>query len=100
MIHQYQAILKDLTKYISFIYYENMKIIIEYMGFFKIKDVPSKSEIEVDPDTSIEELLDRLEVKKEHRKFLVPLVQRQRKTLDYQLQDGDDLFLYYPVGGG
>lgn len=77
-----------------------MKILIEYMGFFKIKDVPSKSEIEVEPDTSIEELLDQLDVKKEHRKFMTPLVQRKRQKMDYQLQEGDQLFLYYPVGGG
>lgn len=89
-----------MTALLSFNYYRSMKILIEYMGFFKIKDVPSKSEIEVEPDTSIEELLDQLDVKKEHRKYLTPLVQRKRQKLDYQLQDGDQLFLYYPVGGG
>lgn len=77
-----------------------MKILIEYMGFFKIKDVPSKSELEVEPGITIEGLLDQLEVKQEHRRYLTPLVQRKRQKLDYQLQDGDDLFLYYPVGGG
>jgi molybdopterin converting factor small subunit len=77
-----------------------MKILIEYMGFFKIKDVPSKSEIEVDDGTTIEELLDKLDVPQEHRKYLTPLVRRKREKLDYRLQDGDDLFLHYPVGGG
>jgi molybdopterin converting factor small subunit len=77
-----------------------MKILIEYMGFFKIKDVPSKSEIEVEDGTTIEELLDKLDVPQEHRKYLTPLVRRKREKLDYRLQDGDDLFLHYPVGGG
>ncbi|HDQ14521.1 MAG TPA: hypothetical protein ENN41_06880 [Sediminispirochaeta sp.] len=77
-----------------------MKITIEYMGFFSIKDVPSNSELEIERRTTISTLLDDLGVKKEHRKYLVPLVDRQRKDFDYPLQDGQSLFLYFPVGGG
>jgi len=77
-----------------------MTIRLEYMGFFKIDGVPSGSELEFTPGTTIEALLDILHVKKESRKFMVPLVTRTRQPFEYQLNDGESLFLYFPVGGG
>jgi hypothetical protein len=77
-----------------------MNIHLEYMGFFKIDGVPSGSEVECSPGTTIDALLDRLLVKKESRKFMVPLVNRVRQAFEHQLQDGESIFLYFPVGGG
>jgi len=77
-----------------------MTITLEYMGFFKIEDVPSRTRIEIDTGSTVESLLDGLHVKKEHRAHMVPLINRQRRTFDSILQDGDNLFLYFPVGGG
>jgi hypothetical protein len=77
-----------------------MQVTVEYMGFFKIDGVPSGSEVEVEEGTSIDRLLDRLMVKKEHRTYLRPIVAGERKPFSYQLKEGDDLFLYFPVGGG
>jgi hypothetical protein len=77
-----------------------MQITLEYMGFITIEDVPSGSTIEVPEGTTIEQLLDRLGMEKQHRTYLRPLVDQGRKPFDYQLQEGDGLFLYFPVGGG
>jgi len=77
-----------------------MTIRIEYMGFFKIDGVPSGTPVSVEPDTTIENLLDRMLVKKESRTYMVPLVNRTRKPFNHILQDNDSLFLYFPVGGG
>ncbi len=78
----------------------SVKVTIEYMGFFRIEGVANNSTLDVPEGLSVEELLDRLEVKQEDRTYLVPIINRQRKRLSAQLQDGDSLFLYYPVGGG
>ncbi len=77
-----------------------MNITLEYMGFFRVEDVPSGSTVEVEEGSTIDQLLDRLGVEKAHRTYLRPLVQQERKSFDYILQDGDSLFLYFPVGGG
>jgi molybdopterin converting factor small subunit len=77
-----------------------MKVTIEYMGFFNIEDVPNNSELEVPDGLTVGELLDRLDVKEEDRTYLVPLINRQRKDMRSELSDGDNLFLYFPVGGG
>ena len=77
-----------------------MTVCLEYMGFFKIEGVPSGTALTMAPDTTVEALLDRLAVKQSHRKYLVPLVNRERKAFDFRLRDGDVLFLYFPVGGG
>jgi molybdopterin converting factor small subunit len=77
-----------------------MTIRLEYMGFFKIDDVPSGSMVECEPGTTIGAMLDRLRVKQESRKYMVPLVNRVRQPFDHPLQDGESVFLYFPVGGG
>ncbi len=81
-------------------YYIGMKITIEYMGFFRIEDVPSNSTIEVEPHTTVSGLLDNLKVKPEHRTYIRPIVNREKKSFEYTLQEGDNLFLYFPIGGG
>lgn len=78
----------------------SVKVTIEYMGFFHIEGVPSNTVLDLPEGLTVDQLLDRLEVKAQDRTYLVPLINRQRKTLATQLQDGDSLFLYYPVGGG
>jgi molybdopterin converting factor small subunit len=81
-------------------YTGDMMIRLEYMGFFKVESTPSNSIVEAPVHTTVDALLDRLLVKKEARKFMVPLVNRERKPFDHVLEDGDSLFLYFPVGGG
>ena len=77
-----------------------MTIRLEYMGFFRIEHVPSGSEIKVSEGTCIDDLLDELGVQRQHRTYMRPIVRSERKPFTYQLQEGDDLFLYFPVGGG
>jgi molybdopterin converting factor small subunit len=77
-----------------------MTIRVEYMGFFKIEHVPNNSTVEVPENTTVDALLDRFQVKKEARKYMVPVVNRARKQFDHVLTEGDSLFLYFPVGGG
>ena len=78
----------------------SVKVTIEYMGFLQIAGVPNNSELDLPEGLTVEELLDRIDVKEKDRTYLVPLVNRKRRNLVTELQDGDSLFLYYPVGGG
>ena len=70
------------------------------MGFFRIDGVLNNSNLDIEPDTTVTQLLDQLQVKPEHRTYLKPIVNRQRRSFDYTLEDGDNLFLYFPIGGG
>ena len=89
-----------MTLFVRIHYFYRMKVTIEYMGFFKIENVPSRTVLETKQNTTVGELLDTLQVKKEHRNHMVPLINRKRRTFDTPLADGDKLFLYFPVGGG
>ncbi len=77
-----------------------MHITIEYMGFFRIEGVPNNSTLDIETGITVSQLLDQLKVKPEHRTYLKPIVNREKQSFDYTLQDGDNLFLYFPIGGG
>jgi len=77
-----------------------MKVTIEYMGFLDIPGTPNRSEVALPEEQTVQALLDKIGVKEQDRTFLVPIVNRKRKDFATKLQDGDSLFLYYPVGGG
>ncbi len=77
-----------------------MKVTIEYMGFLDIPGTPNRSEVEVPEEHTVQALLDKIGVKEQDRTFLVPIVNKKRKDFATKLEDGDSLFLYYPVGGG
>lgn len=78
----------------------SMKVTIEYIGFIKIDGVPSNSVIELPGGITVDQLLDRFGMSQQDRTYLIPIINRQRKSRETVLADGDSLFLYYPVGGG
>lgn len=77
-----------------------MQVKIEYIGFIHIEGVPSNTTLDLPDGTTVDELLDRFEFKENERTYLIPVINRERKSRTTELEDGDSLFLYYPVGGG
>ena len=77
-----------------------MKITVSHVGFLHLKGVKNNSTIEVDDSTTVEALLDRCGVKKEHQRYIVPVVNEKKRDLSYRLKNHDSLFLYLPIGGG
>ena len=77
-----------------------MKINLSFVGFIQFEGVANNSTIEIEESTSVEDLLDRFGVKKEHRRFIVPIVNGDKRGHSHVLKSDDSLFLYMPVGGG
>lgn len=77
-----------------------MKIIVEYAAVLDAKDVASGSTVEIPDGATAADLLNRLKVRPEHQKHVVPFVNGAKKRLDAKLRDKDSVFLSVPVGGG
>ncbi len=77
-----------------------MKIILEFPGFLQITTVESGGTMELEAGKTVAQLLDAFSISSDHQRYIIPIVNREEKRLDYELQNGDHLFLYVPVGGG
>lgn len=77
-----------------------MKIKIEYTAIIKIDGLSNNSIIEINEGFSVSDLLDKYKIPKEHQKFIIPIINKEEKTLSDKLKENDNLFLYMPVSGG
>jgi len=77
-----------------------MKIILEFPGFLQISGIESGDTVEFEAGKTVAQLLDAFSISSDHQRYIIPIVNREEKRLDYELQNGDHLFLYVPVGGG
>jgi len=77
-----------------------MKIKIEYIGFLKLEGVKSGSVLEFPEGISAAGVLDSLGLTGSYRKYIIPIVNKERSPQERVLKDGDSLFIYLPVGGG
>ncbi|RKX79089.1 MAG: hypothetical protein DRP87_04370 [Spirochaetes bacterium] len=77
-----------------------MKIYLEFVGYLKLEGAENRSQVEVPNGVDVSSLFKRFKVSEEHLKFIVPVVNGERKSINYRLKDGDSLYLMLPVGGG
>jgi len=77
-----------------------MKINLSFVGYIQLEGVQNNSTVDVENSISIDDLLDVYGVKKEHKRFIVPVVNGSKKDHSYLLETDDSLFLYVPLGGG
>ncbi len=77
-----------------------MKISITFPATLKIEGVKNGSHLEIEQETSIEDLLTKYNISKEHQRYIIPFVNREQKKISYVLQENDALKLFLPVGGG
>ena len=77
-----------------------MRIKLTYVGYLKLEGAENGSVLEVGDSLCIADLLDGFRMKREHQRYVVPLVNGVRANWSTLLQPEDSLFLYLPVGGG
>ena len=77
-----------------------MKIHLEYTAVLDVKGVRNGMALEIPDGSTVAALLNRLEVRPEHQKFVVPFINGAQKKLSAQLRDNDKVVLSLPVGGG
>jgi molybdopterin converting factor small subunit len=77
-----------------------MKIKITFQGPVPFDDVENGDVISMDEGATLADLLNRCNVKKEFRMFIVPLVNGEARDPAYRLRDRDEVNLFMPVSGG
>ncbi len=77
-----------------------MTITLEFPGFLQLKDIRSGDTVPAGEGASVRTLLTELGMRPEHRQHVIPVVNGTEVRLNHQLNDGDHVFLYIPVGGG
>ena len=77
-----------------------IKIKLTFTGVIDIKNAENNSIIKVEKGFSIGDVLAGLGVRKEHKRFIITIVNNEKQPQTYMLEDGDHLSLFLPVGGG
>jgi len=75
-----------------------LKIKLKVYGNFK--QYLNSGEYKIEENLSVEDFIDRYNVPKEVKYYMVILVNNKKVTLKYKLNDGDEVSLFQPVGGG
>ena len=63
-----------------------------------LKYGPEESIIEVEDNTTVEDVLNKLGI--DERAYIIVLVNLKRVWFDYKLSSGDVVSIFSPVGGG
>jgi hypothetical protein len=77
-----------------------INIRLSYTGVIDIKNVSNSSIIKIYTDSSIDEVLSMLGIRKGHKKYIISMVNDEKQKSTYILQDNDHLSLFLPIGGG
>jgi len=77
-----------------------MKIFFEYLGLLHIEGIKNKSYIDVETGITAAELMTKLQVRKEHQKFISVFINGEEKSRQTILKENDRVKLFLPTGGG
>jgi len=79
---------------------KKINVKLSFTGVIDIKNIKSDSVMALNECTNISSLLSILKIRKEHQKYIISIINEDKKRLDYILKDGDHISLYLPIGGG
>ncbi len=77
-----------------------MKIKFEYIGLLHIEGVKNHSEIELEDDSTINDLFNKLKIRDDHKQFISSFVNGEEKKRFAVLKNDDKVKLFLPTGGG
>lgn len=77
-----------------------MKIHLEFAAVLDVKGAKSGQELDLPAGSTVADLLNRLAVRHEHQKYVVPFVNGEQKRPSAELRENDRVFLSVPIGGG
>jgi sulfur carrier protein ThiS len=75
-------------------------ITVEHSAVLKLVNIQNSGEMEVPEDITISALLMRLGIQEDQHKYLLIYVNGKKGGLSHNLQEGDALQLFLPIGGG
>jgi sulfur carrier protein ThiS len=79
---------------------KKIKVKLTFNGVIDIKNIKNNSFLDIVHGTSIGDVLVDLGIRKEHKRFIITIVNDKKQPQTYVLNDGDHLSLFLPVGGG
>ncbi len=79
---------------------KTINIQISFTGVIDIKNIESGSTLQIKLNSTIEDVLTTLGIKREHKKYIITIVNDEKRKQSYVLQDNDHLSLFLPIGGG
>ena len=77
-----------------------MKIKFEYIGLLHIEGIKNHSEIELENESTINDLFNKLKIRDEHKRFISSFVNGEEKKRFTVLKNEDKVKLFLPTGGG
>ncbi len=77
-----------------------MKIYVEWTGLLHIHEIKNKSFVELENNSTVSNLFDKLKLKKEHQKYISCFVNGSEIKKSNVLKEGDKVKLFLPTGGG
>ncbi len=77
-----------------------MKIKFEYIGLLHIDRIKNHCEIELEDDSTINDLFNTLKICSEHKQFISAFVNGEEKKRFAVLKNDDKVKLFLPTGGG
>ncbi|MGD9872787.1 MAG: MoaD/ThiS family protein [Kiritimatiellia bacterium] len=77
-----------------------MKVTVNHTAHLKLTGIEPGKSAEIETGASIADLLRKCGVQESHLQFVTPYVNGKEVRIHHVLQDGDELKLFLPVGGG
>lgn len=71
-----------------------------YTGNIDVKNIEDGESFQIERGADIDALYQNLGIIKEHRRFIITMVNGNKEPLDYVLNDKDEVRMFLLVGGG
>jgi sulfur carrier protein ThiS len=84
---------------LAFAYFD-MKVKLEFVALLNIENMKSGDWIELEAPSTITDLLTKIGISDRHQKFVIPFINQKPARRSSSLEDGDEVYLFLPVGGG
>jgi molybdopterin converting factor small subunit len=78
----------------------DIRVKVLYPAIMQVEATGSGSFVSVPEGTTVKELLTHFRVKEEHHRYIIAVVDGEKRGLSYTLRNQDELRLLLPVGGG
>ena len=77
-----------------------MTIIVESTGLLHIDGLGKNGAIDIDEGASVENLLNQLNIQRDHQKFVTAFINGEERNRFTTLHNHDKVTLLLPIGGG
>jgi sulfur carrier protein ThiS len=77
-----------------------IKIKLSFTGVIDIKNFSNNSILQINEGSTVGDVLSIIGIRKEHKKYIIAIVNDEKEKAVYVLQNNDHLSLFLPVGGG